>query len=94
VLQEVGLGYLQLGQPLSTLSGGECQRVKLASELHKKGNIYIMNNADWIIDIGPEDGKNGGELIFERTPIEIQVKSKSYTSKFLNLYNSSNLTSL
>ncbi|REH48753.1 excinuclease ABC A subunit [Tenacibaculum gallaicum] len=130
VLQEVGLGYLQLGQPLSTLSGGECQRVKLASELHKEGNIYIldepttglhlsditkiielleklvnkgnsviviehsldiMNNADWIIDIGPEGGKNGGELIFEGTPIELQMKSESYTSKFLNLYNSSNL---
>ena len=130
VLQEVGLGYLQLGQPLSTLSGGECQRVKLASELHKEGNIYIldepttglhlsditkiielleklvnkgnsviviehsldiMNNADWIIDIGHEGGKNGGELIFEGTPIELQMKSESYTSKFLNLYNSSNL---
>ena len=100
VLQEVGLDYLQLGQPLSTLSGGECQRVKLASELHKEGNIYIMdepttglhlsdiskivelidklaekgnsviviehsldimNNADWIIDIGPEGGSKGGK---------------------------------
>lgn len=129
VLQEVGLGYLQLGQPLSTLSGGECQRVKLASELHKEGNIYIldepttglhlsditkiielleklvnkgnsiiviehsldiMNNADWIIDIGPEGGINGGELIFEGTPSELQMKSESYTSKFLNHYNSSN----
>lgn len=130
VLQEVGLGYLQLGQPLSTLSGGECQRVKLASELHKEGNIYIldepttglhlsditkiielleklvnkgnsviviehsldiMNNADWIIDIGPEGGKNGGELIFEGTPNQLQKNNNSYTAKFLNLYNSSKL---
>ncbi|HRV90111.1 MAG TPA: excinuclease ABC subunit UvrA [Prolixibacteraceae bacterium] len=43
VLSDVGLGYLELGQPLSTLSGGECQRIKLASELHKKGNIYVMD---------------------------------------------------
>lgn len=130
VLQEVGLGYLQLGQPLSTLSGGECQRVKLASELHKEGNIYIldepttglhlsditkiielleklvdkgnsviviehsldiMNNSDWIIDIGPEGGKNGGKLIFEGTPNQLQKNNNSYTAKFLNLYNSSKL---
>lgn len=126
VLQEVGLGYLQLGQPLSTLSGGECQRVKLASELHKEGNIYIldepttglhlsditkiielleklvdkgnsviviehsldiMNNADWIIDIGPEGGKNGGELIFEGTPNQLQLVNDSYTAKYLKDYN-------
>lgn len=129
ILQEVGLGYLQLGQPLSTLSGGECQRVKLASELHKEGNIYIldepttglhlsdttkiielleklvnkgnsviviehsldiMNNADWIIDIGPEGGKNGGELMFEGTPIELQKNNIGYTSEFLNKYNKNN----
>lgn len=127
VLQEVGLGYLQLGQPLSTLSGGECQRVKLASELHKEGNIYIldepttglhlsditkiielleklvnkgnsviviehsldiMNNADWIIDIGPEGGKNGGELIFEGTPNKLQQVNNSYTAEYLRSYNS------
>lgn len=127
VLQEVGLGYLQLGQPLSTLSGGECQRVKLASELHKQGNTYIldepttglhlsditkiielleklvdkgnsviviehsldiMNNADWIIDIGPEGGKNGGELIFQGTPQELIKNSKGFTSQFLEKYNS------
>ena len=126
VLQEVGLGYLQLGQPLSTLSGGECQRVKLASELHKEGNTYIldepttglhlsditkiikllerlvdkgnsviviehsldiMNNADWIIDIGPEGGKNGGELMYEGTPKELQENSNGYTSLYLKAYN-------
>jgi excinuclease UvrABC ATPase subunit len=43
ILEEVGLGYLELGQPLSTLSGGEAQRIKLANELHKKGNIYVMD---------------------------------------------------
>ena len=127
VLEEVGLGYLQLGQPLSTLSGGECQRVKLASELHKDGNIYIldepttglhlsdisriinlleklvqkgnsviviehsldvMNNADWIIDIGPEGGINGGHVIFEGTPAELQMNGDGYTASFLKNYNS------
>lgn len=126
VLQEVGLGYLQLGQPLSTLSGGECQRVKLASELHKEGNIYILdepttglhlsditkiislleklvtrgnsviviehhldiiNNADWVIDLGPEGGKRGGQIIFTGTPIELQNYGDSYTAKFLKDYN-------
>ncbi|RQW05875.1 ATP-binding cassette domain-containing protein, partial [candidate division KSB1 bacterium] len=104
LLQEVGLGYLKLGQSLSSLSGGEAQRLKIATELKNEGNIYIMdepttglhlsdidnfyrivkrlvdkNNtviiiehnldiikyADWIIDMGPEGGKAGGELLFE-----------------------------
>lgn len=125
LLIDVGLGYLKLGQPLSTLSGGECQRVKLASELHKQGNIYIMdepttglhmsdikkiielmnklvengnsliviehnldviNNADWLIDIGPEGGVAGGELIFEGTPDEIIHCANSYTGKYLGEY--------
>ncbi|MCT4591452.1 MAG: excinuclease ABC subunit UvrA [Carboxylicivirga sp.] len=125
LLIDVGLGYLKLGQPLSTLSGGECQRVKLASELHKKGNIYIMdepttglhmsdiekiidlmnqlvdngnsliviehnldviNNADWLIDIGPEGGIAGGEVLFEGTPDEIINCENSYTGKYLNDY--------
>ncbi len=125
LLIEVGLGYLKLGQPLSTLSGGECQRVKLASELHKQGNIYIMdepttglhmsdikkiidlmnklvdngnsliviehnldviNNSDWIIDIGREGGIAGGELIFEGTPDQITDCEDSYTGKYLNDY--------
>ncbi|HAV77294.1 MAG TPA: thiamine ABC transporter permease, partial [Anaerolineae bacterium] len=106
-MSDVGLDYLGLGQPLSTLSGGECQRIKLASELHKQGSIYIMDepttglhisdighlmevinrlvdtgntvvviehnlhvikNADWIIDMGPEGGSKGGQVMFEGTP--------------------------
>lgn len=121
-LVDVGIGYLTLGQPLSTLSGGECQRIKLAKELHKKGSIYVMDepttglhmsdiekilgimnmlvdkgntviviehnldiikNADWIIDIGPEGGKNGGEIIFEGTPSEIIQAKNSLTGKYL-----------
>jgi excinuclease UvrABC ATPase subunit len=119
---EVGLDYLTLGQPLSTLSGGECQRIKLASELHKKGTIYIMDepttglhmsdvgrlielmdglvdkgntvvviehnidvikHADWIIDMGPEGGHRGGQVIFEGTPNDLMDCAGSYTGKHL-----------
>ena len=105
-MNDVGLNYLTLGQPLSTLSGGECQRIKLASELHKQGSIYVLDepttglhmsdishllaiinrlvdagntviiiehnvslikNADWIIDMGPEGGSKGGQVMFEGT---------------------------
>lgn len=122
MLCDVGLQYLELGQALSTLSGGEAQRIKLASELHKKGNIYVMdepttglhmadieklmgiiksltanNNtvviiehnldvikqADWIIDLGPEGGKRGGEILCEGTPEEIVKCPRSYTGQFL-----------
>ncbi len=122
VLCDVGLEYLELGQPLSTLSGGEAQRIKLASELHKQGNIYIMDepttglhmadiekllhiiksltaanntviviehnldiikNADWIIDLGPEGGAKGGEVLFEGTPEQIISCKKSYTGQYL-----------
>jgi len=122
ILNEVGLGYLQLGQPLSTLSGGEAQRMKLARELHKKGNIYILDepttglhmadierllevvnrlveggntviviehnldvikNADWVIDMGPEGGSKGGEIVAEGTPEEIAEEKGSYTGQFL-----------
>lgn len=121
-MSAVGLNYLTLGQPLSTLSGGECQRIKLASELHKKGSVYVMDepttglhmsdvghllqvmnrlvdsgnsviviehnldiikNADWIIDLGPEGGKNGGRIIFEGTPAEIVHSKESLTGRFL-----------
>lgn len=130
LLLDVGLGYLKLGQALSTLSGGECQRVKLASELHQQGNIYIMdepttglhmsdinkiielmnklvnngnsllviehnldviNNADWIIDIGPEGGALGGELLFEGTPEQLISYEKSYTGKYLKKYIQKNI---
>lgn len=121
-LNDVGLGYLKLGQPLSTLSGGECQRIKLASELHKKGSIYVMDepttglhmsdishllgimnrlvdtgntviviehnldvirNADWIIDMGPEGGSKGGQVLFEGTPRALLDAAHSYTSAYL-----------
>lgn len=119
---EVGLEYLTLGQPLSTLSGGECQRIKLASELHKKGTIYVMDepttglhlsdvgrlialmnglvdkgntviviehnlevikNADWIIDMGPEGGHKGGQVLFEGTPGELVEWGESHTGRYL-----------
>lgn len=124
VLQEIGLGYIKLGQPSNTLSGGENQRVKLATELAKKDtgktlfildepttglhfedirillnvlnrlvnkgntvvviehNLDIIKCADHIIDMGPEGGKKGGQIIFEGTPEEI-VKSDTSTGMFL-----------
>lgn len=124
VLQEIGLGYIKLGQPSSTLSGGENQRVKLATELAKKDtgktlfildepttglhfedirillktinklvdkgntmvviehNLDIIKCADYIIDMGPEGGRNGGEIIAEGTPEEI-AGTDTYTAKFL-----------
>jgi excinuclease UvrABC ATPase subunit len=122
VLCDVGLDYLELGQPLNTLSGGECQRIKLASELHKKGTIYVMDepttglhmadiakllkiikklvtnnntviviehnldiikHADWIIDLGPEGGAKGGEILFEGTPNDLIECENSYTGEYL-----------
>jgi excinuclease UvrABC ATPase subunit len=121
-MSDVGLDYLTLGQPLSTLSGGECQRIKLASELHKKGSIYVLDepttglhmsdithllaimnrlvdggnsviviehnldvvrNADWIIDLGPEGGSKGGQVIFQGTPEQLLEAKHSLTSKYL-----------
>jgi excinuclease ABC A subunit len=120
-LNDVGLEYLTLGQPLSTLSGGECQRIKLASQLHKRGSVYVLDEpttglhisdttrlhklinqlvdegntvitiehnqdiirqADWIIDLGPEGGDKGGQIMFEGTPAEIG-KSKALIAKYL-----------
>jgi excinuclease UvrABC ATPase subunit len=122
-LSDVGLNYLTLGQPLSTLSGGECQRIKLASELHKKGSIYVMDEpttglhmsdighllsimnrlvdagntviviehnldvisqADWIIDMGPDGGSKGGQVVFEGTPSEIIHAKQSITGRYVN----------
>jgi excinuclease UvrABC ATPase subunit len=121
-LIDVGLNYITLGQPLSTLSGGECQRLKLATELHKEGSVYVMDepttglhmadtanllrimnrlvdggnsviviehnldvikNADWIIDLGPEAGHNGGEIVFEGTPLQLIESDRSITGQFL-----------
>ncbi|MFE6796199.1 ATP-binding cassette domain-containing protein [Paenibacillus chitinolyticus] len=121
-MSDVGLNYITLGQPLSTLSGGECQRIKLASELHKKGSIYVMDEpttglhmsdighlleimnrlvdagntviviehnldvisqADWIIDMGPDGGSKGGQVVFEGTPPQIIHAEQSITGKYL-----------
>ena len=121
-MSDVGLNYLTLGQPLSTLSGGECQRIKLASELHKQGSIYVLDepttglhmsdirhlleimdrlvdagnsviviehnlsvikNADWIIDMGPEGGSKGGQVMFEGTPKQLLAAKRSLTSEYL-----------
>jgi excinuclease ABC subunit A len=124
-LNDVGLGYIHLGQAATTLSGGEAQRVKLATELSKVGtgntlyildepttglhfedinmllkvlnrlvdkgntviviehNLDVIKTADWIIDIGPEGGDKGGEIVVEGTPEEILGNPKSYTAHFL-----------
>lgn len=121
-MSDVGVGYLTLGQPLNTLSGGECQRIKLASELHKQGSVYVMDepttglhmsdithllaimnrlvdagntvvviehnldvirNADWIIDMGPEGGSKGGQVLFEGTPDKLRYEQRSLTSKYI-----------
>jgi excinuclease ABC A subunit len=121
-MSDVGLDYLTLGQPLSTLSGGECQRIKMASELHKKGNIYVLDepttglhmsdtshllamldrlvdggntviviehnldvirNADWVIDMGPEGGSRGGQVVFTGTPTELLDAPGSLTGEYL-----------
>ncbi|WP_420800434.1 ATP-binding cassette domain-containing protein [Paenibacillus piscarius] len=121
-LEDVGLGYVTLGQPLSTLSGGECQRIKLAEELHKEGSLYVMDepttglhmsdisglmdimnrlvdsgnsvvviehnldvikSADWIIDMGPEGGHRGGQIVFEGTPAQLAAAAHSITGTYL-----------
>ncbi len=124
-IQDVGLGYLRLGQPCTTLSGGESQRIKLASELARKDtgktlyildepttglhfedvrilmnvlnkltdkgntviviehNLDVVKMADHIIDIGPEGGKAGGQLVAEGTPEQVAKNKKSYTGQFL-----------
>ncbi len=129
VLQDVGLGYIKLGQSSSTLSGGESQRVKLASFLLKdstsgnmmfifdepttglhfhdisrllaafdalirKGhtvvivehNMDVIKCADWVIDLGPEGGERGGNIVFEGTPRDLAACADSYTGKFLSLH--------
>ena len=127
-LYDVGLGYIKLGQPSTTLSGGEAQRVKLATELSKKAtgktlyildepttglhiadvhrlvdilqrlvdtgntiiviehNLDLIKTADYIIDLGPEGGDAGGEIIAVGTPEQICKNERSYTGKFLKKY--------
>ncbi|MBN1676527.1 MAG: excinuclease ABC subunit UvrA [Kiritimatiellae bacterium] len=124
-LSDVGLGYLQLGQPATTLSGGEAQRVKLSSELGKKAtgstlylldepttglhfadihrllqvlaslreagntvvviehNLDVIKSADWIIDLGPEGGEEGGRVVAAGSPERVARNSKSHTGTFL-----------
>jgi len=124
-LKEVGLGYIHLGQQATTLSGGEAQRVKLATELSKMAtgrtiyildepttglhfedirmllnvlnelvdrgntvvviehNLDVLKTADWIIDIGPEGGDDGGKIIATGSPEDIATSKKSYTGQFL-----------
>ena len=124
-IQDVGLGYIKLGQPSTTLSGGESQRVKLATELSKRDtgktlyildepttglhfddiknlmkvlqrlvdkgntvviiehNLDVIKLADYIIDMGPEGGRNGGLLLSNGTPEEVALSDKGYTPKFL-----------
>ncbi|HQX01816.1 MAG TPA: excinuclease ABC subunit UvrA, partial [Anaerolineales bacterium] len=128
LLQEVGLGYVRVGQPATTLSGGEAQRVKLSKELSRRAtgrtlyvldepsvglhaadvhklievlqrlvdtgnsvviiehNLDIIKIADWIIDLGPEGGDRGGELIAEGTPEQVMKVKESYTGKYLKAH--------
>jgi excinuclease ABC subunit A len=127
-LSDVGLGYIELGQPATTLSGGEAQRVKLASELAKKAsgrtvyildepttglhfadvaklitvlktlvsygnsvfiiehNLDVIKNADYIIDLGPEGGEKGGDIVAEGTPKDIINNTNSFTAQYLGKY--------
>ena len=124
-LKDVGLDYLKLGQPAPTLSGGEAQRVKLATELSRRDtgrtlyildepttglhfddiqklmnvlsalvekgntviviehNLDVIRNADWIIDLGPEGGEKGGNIVAVGTPVQIIKNKKSYTGEWL-----------
>jgi len=124
-LKEVGLSYVELGQSATSLSGGEAQRVKLATELSRKGtgrtlyildepttglhfddikklifvlsglvekgntviviehNLDLIKNSDWVIDLGPEGGDKGGEIVAEGIVQEIKMSKKSYTAKYL-----------
>jgi excinuclease ABC subunit A len=124
-LVEVGLGYVRLGQPATTLSGGEAQRVKLASELQKRStgrtvyvldepttglhfedirkllgvlhslvdkgntvlviehNLDVIKTADWLIDMGPQGGSRGGQIVAEGTPEQVADCAESFTGEFL-----------
>ena len=124
-LCEVGLGYVKIGQPATTLSGGEAQRVKLATELSRRAtgrtiyildepttglhtadvqrlidvlqqlvdsgnsvlviehNLDVIKTADWIIDLGPEGGDNGGKIVVCGTPEQVAACKKSYTGMYL-----------
>jgi len=124
-LMEVGLDYIQLGQPATTLSGGEAQRIKLANELSKRStgktiyvldepttglhfedvskllnvlqtlvdngntvliiehNLDVIKSSDWVIDLGPEGGEGGGNVVAVGTPEEVAKNKNSYTGQYL-----------
>jgi len=124
-VEDVGLGYIRLGQAATTLSGGEAQRVKLAKELSKRAtgrtiyildepttglhfhdiakllevlqklveggntiviiehNLDVIKTADWVIDLGPEGGDRGGEIVACGTPEQVSRVTRSYTGQFL-----------
>jgi len=125
VLQDVGLGYLKLGQSATTLSGGEAQRIKLAAHMSRKThrdvlflfdepttglhfddisklleafdaliakgasmiiiehNVDVIKAVDWIIDLGPEGGEDGGHVVAEGTPADLANHPNSYTGQYL-----------
>lgn len=125
MLEEVGLGYVRVGQQATTLSGGEAQRVKLAKELSRRAtgqtlyildepttglhfedvrkllevlhalveqgntvvviehNLEVIKTADWVIDLGPEGGDKGGEIVAEGTPEQVAKEKRSYTGAYL-----------
>jgi len=127
-MQDVGLGYIRLGQPATTLSGGEAQRIKLATELSKRStgktiyildepttglhtadidkllqvlhrlvdagdtvlviehNLDVIKTADWLIDLGPEGGNRGGEVLVTGNPEEVAAFPSSYTGQYLKRY--------
>ena len=127
-MDEVGLGYIHLGQASTTLSGGEAQRMKLAAELAKPAmnhtlyildepttglhfadiaklmevlhrltdlgntvlliehNLHVLKTADWLIDLGPEGGDAGGEIVAEGTPEDVVKVERSYTGQYLKPY--------
>ena len=124
-LQEVGLGYIHLGQPATTFSGGEAQRIKLATELARRStgktlyildepttglhtddvkrllnilnklvdggnsmiiiehNLHVIKSADWVIDMGPEGGLKGGQIVAEGTPEQLAKTAKTPTGEYL-----------
>jgi excinuclease ABC subunit A len=125
MLQEVGLGYIKVGQQATTLSGGEAQRVKLSKELSRRAtgntlyildepttglhfedvrklldvlhalveqgntvvviehNLDVIKTADWILDLGPGGGVNGGEIVAEGTPEQVAASPRSFTGQYL-----------
>ncbi len=127
-LERVGLGYIKVGQPATTLSGGEAQRVKLAKELSRRAtgrtiyildepttglhfedvrkllevlqalveqgntvlviehNLEVIKTADWVIDLGPEGGDGGGEIVIEGTPEQVAAEPRSHTGQYLAPY--------